>query len=144
MGAIKLRDLADGLTVAVKKDCPTCAMVEGVIRQLADCGSIVTVISQDDPSFPSSVAGVVDDRQLERSYRLGIETVPTLIRVAAGQEVGRTEGWNRGEWKLCPVSQDWVRDCRNTGPAAVRSMQHPVWLGDWQFSSMTLGLPRGR
>ena len=33
------------------------------------------------------------------SHRLQIEIVPTLIRFEGGREVGRTYGWDRGEWE---------------------------------------------
>jgi hypothetical protein len=49
------------------------------------------VFSQDDPAFPPGVP-VVDDRELEVSWRLQVQTVPTLLRVRDGGEVERTEG----------------------------------------------------
>ena len=91
--------LPDGFVIVAKRDCPTCVMIEPVYRQIADQGSSLTVFSQDDPSFPESVSGVVDDRDLECSYRNDIETVPTLIRVERGKEVARVIGWHRGEWE---------------------------------------------
>ena len=91
--------LSEGLILVAKRECPTCAMVEPVIRQLAAGAGPFTVYSQDDPDFPAGVAGVVDDRELEHSYRLGIETVPTLLRVREGREVGRAIGWQRREWE---------------------------------------------
>ncbi len=36
---------------------------------------------------------------LDVSHRLKIEIVPTLIRFEGGREVGRTYGWDRGEWE---------------------------------------------
>ena len=50
-------------------------------------------------TFPSSVSGVIDDRELERSYRLDIEIVPTLILLQDGVEADRLVGWQRGEWR---------------------------------------------
>ena len=91
--------LSDGLILVAKRECPTCTMVEPVMRQLADGAHPFTVYSQDDPGFPGGVTGVVDDRELEHSYRLGIETVPTLLCVQGGREVGRAIGWHRGEWE---------------------------------------------
>ena len=41
----------------------------------------------------------MDDRSLERSFRLGVETVPTLLRFDEGRETGRTHGWNRRDWR---------------------------------------------
>ena len=90
---------SDGLILVAKRECPTCTMVEPVMRQLADGAHPFTIYSQDDPGFPGGVTGVVDDRELEHSYRLGIETVPTLLCVQGGREVGRAIGWHRGEWE---------------------------------------------
>jgi hypothetical protein len=59
------------------------------------------VVSQDDPTFPEGIAGVVDDAGLELSWRLDIETVPTLLRIEGGREVARAVGWHRGEWEAC-------------------------------------------
>jgi hypothetical protein len=59
----------------------------------------LTVYTQDDPSFPEMLADRVDDRALDVSHRLRIEVVPTLIRFEGGREVGRTFGWDRGEWE---------------------------------------------
>ena len=89
----------DGLVVVVKRDCPTCQLVEPVLERLADRTDGLVVASQDDPAFPPGVSGVVDDRELERSFRLGIETVPTLVRFEDGEETGRVLGWNRDEWR---------------------------------------------
>src|SRR6266850_956554 len=58
----------------------------------------LAVLSQDDPTFPSGVRSVIDDQALERSFRLNVETVPTLIRFKGGKEVERTVGWDRKEW----------------------------------------------
>ena len=90
---------ADGLILVAKRECPTCAMVEPVMRQLAAGALPFTVYSQDDPEFPAGVAGVVDDRELEHSWRLDIETVPTLLCLQGGRETGRAVGWHRSEWE---------------------------------------------
>ena len=81
----------------VKQDCPTCRLVEPVLGQLAGQAFPLTVYSQDDPTFPQGVPGVVDDTELEQSYRFNIEIVPTLIRLEQGKEVERLVGWNRAE-----------------------------------------------
>jgi len=88
----------DGLVVVAKRDCPTCVLVAPVLGELAAKGAL-TVYSQDDPSFPETVTMVEDDTDLEQSFRLGIEIVPTLIRMADGREVARTYGWSRAEWR---------------------------------------------
>src|SRR5438132_11870819 len=88
----------DGLVAVVKRDCPTCVLTAPVLGDLArDAG--LTVYTQDDPAFPETVPRRIDDTALDVSYRLEIEIVPTLIRFAEGREVGRTYGWDRGEWE---------------------------------------------
>ena len=92
MNAIK-----NGLVAVVKQDCETCVMLEPVLAQLAADGTMV--YSQDNPDFPASVPDVIDDRELETSFNLDIETVPTLIRMENGKEAGRVVGWVRDEWR---------------------------------------------
>jgi hypothetical protein len=65
----------------------------------AGAGAALTVWSQDDPTFPDGVPGVVDDSALGLSYRLDVTTVPTLVRVEGGREVERVEGWSRTAWE---------------------------------------------
>jgi hypothetical protein len=89
--------LPDGWVAVVKRDCPTCELVAPVLAELAAAGSL-TAFSQDDPAFPPGVP-VVDDRELEVSWRLQVQTVPTLLRVRDGGEVERTEGWLRERWE---------------------------------------------
>ncbi len=86
------------LTLIVKRDCPTCALLEPVYAALGASGTALDVWSQDDPAFPESLPGRLDEG-LERSFRLGVEIVPTLIRREHGEEVGRTHGWDRAEWE---------------------------------------------
>ena len=81
----------------VKRDCETCKLVEPVLAELRDAHGL-TLYSQDDPSFPELLGGAEDDRALEQSWRLRVETVPTLVRLEDGAEVSRTEGWDRTEW----------------------------------------------
>jgi hypothetical protein len=85
----------DGLVAVVKRDCPTCRLVEPVLAALPE----LTVYSQDDPAFPASVPDVRDDRALDASLALDVQTVPTLVRFAGGAEVARTEGWLRPAWE---------------------------------------------
>ncbi len=92
-------ELPDGLVVFVKKDCPTCVLIEPVLKQLVNDGAPLTVYTQDDPTFPASVPSVRDDRTLEFSFRLQIETVPTLIRCNSRLETDRVVGWDRTEWE---------------------------------------------
>ncbi|MFT4561950.1 MAG: hypothetical protein ACI9BW_001693 [Gammaproteobacteria bacterium] len=93
----KSMQLPDGYIAVVKRDCPTCLLVESVLQSIEDSGHPLTVYTQDDPSFPA-VKGRIDDTELEYSYRLAIETVPTLIHVANGSEEKRIIGWERDEW----------------------------------------------
>ena len=93
-----MNKLPNGLIAIVKRDCPTCTLVEPVLQQLTANEMSLTVYTQDDPAFPADIPNVIDDTSLEVSYRLSIETVPTLIRVEQGQEVERIVGWNRTEW----------------------------------------------
>jgi hypothetical protein len=91
--------LPDGLVAVVKRDCPTCVMVEPVLRELRDHAGPLVVYTQDDPSFPDLPGAVLDDTALDVSWRLGVETVPTLLAVEGGREVARTAGWSRDEWQ---------------------------------------------
>jgi hypothetical protein len=90
--------LPDGLVAFVKRECPTCALVAPVLRQLRESGVRLTVFTQDDPGFPAGL-DPVDDTALEASFRHSIETVPTLLRVDGGAEAGRTVGWSRAQWE---------------------------------------------
>ena len=93
-----MQSLPDGLTVVVKRDCPTCVMVEPVLKQLAAAGKI-TIVSQDDPAFPAGAGAVIDDRGLKLSWDHKIETVPTVLRIERGEETARAVGWHREEWE---------------------------------------------
>jgi hypothetical protein len=96
-----LTTLPDGLVAVVKRDCPTCEMVAPVLRALADAGALVAVFSQDDPTFPDDLGSldVGDDRDLETSFALDIDTVPTLLSWSGGSESARTVGWSRAQWE---------------------------------------------
>ncbi len=94
---------ADGLVAVVKRDCPTCVAVVPVLAQLG-AGPGLTVISQDDPAFPTDAA--LDDTELDLSWRFGIDTVPTLLRLAGGIETGRVVGWHRARWEELAAVDD--------------------------------------
>ena len=82
----------------VKKDCPTCTLIEPLIPLLADqLDGGLSVYVQDDPAFPDNF-NAVDDRELEFSWRHGIEIVPTLLR-DDGEGSERVFGWDRAEWR---------------------------------------------
>lgn len=91
-------NLPDGYVAVVKQDCPTCTLIEPVLQQMERDGLPLAVYTQDDPSFPA-VGRVIDDTALETSWRLSIETVPTLLRVEGGREQARLVGWEREEWR---------------------------------------------
>ena len=83
----------------VKRDCPTCELVVPVLEQLRHTVTNIKIYCQDDPDFPSIPGGVIDDRTLENSFRLGIDIVPTLIVTKGKREIDRTHGWNRSGWE---------------------------------------------
>lgn len=85
--------LPDGLVVVVKRECETCRMVAPLLAEMG-----ATVYTQDDPAFPEGVAAI-HDADLAVSWHHEIETVPTLMRVAGGQELERTVGWSRADWQ---------------------------------------------
>ena len=89
----------DGLIVVAKRECPTCTLVEPLLSALAAGDEPLTVYVQDDPVYAAGLPGAVFDDTLEQSFRLGIEFVPTLIRIQGGREVARTHGWHRGDWQ---------------------------------------------
>ncbi|HEX9533854.1 MAG TPA: thioredoxin family protein, partial [Stellaceae bacterium] len=97
-GAMPENLAQNGLVAVVKRDCPTCVLAAPVLGHLAQQGGL-KVYTQDDPSFPATVPGRIDDTALDVSHQLRIEVVPTLIRFEGGREVGRTFGWDRGEWE---------------------------------------------
>ncbi|HYF45517.1 MAG TPA: thioredoxin [Acidimicrobiales bacterium] len=120
--------LQDGLTVVVKRECPTCTLVAPVLAQLDGAH----VYSQDDPGFPEGVDGVIDDTDLAFSWFNDVETVPTVIRAEGGEETGRIVGWDRGEWEaftgvtgLGPDLPDWRPGCgsRSVDPDLVDELR---------------------
>ena len=90
--------LPDGLIVVAKADCPTCRLVEPLLAEIAQAGPL-TVYSQDSAEYAAELPSALYDQSLEHSFHLGIEFVPTLIRVESGQEVKRTYGWHKEDWR---------------------------------------------
>ena len=80
----------NGFIAVLKRDCATCRLIEPAILELSRATQL-QVHSQDDASFPESVADVIDERELELSYRLDIEVVPTLIRLDDGRRDGAAD-----------------------------------------------------
>ncbi len=91
--------ISDGLVVFAKRACPTCTLIEPVMRELAKRDGAFRVVSQDDPGYPEGVAQVIDDRELDHSWSNNIESTPTVVRFQAGREVGRVAGWDRDGWR---------------------------------------------
>ncbi len=87
-----------GFIAVVKEDCSTCQLIDAVFSDIQAFHNL-RVHSQDNPNFPNSIDNVIDDRELEVSYRLDIEVVPTLIQIQNGQEVTRLIGWSRQAWR---------------------------------------------
>ncbi len=96
-----LAALPNGVIVVLKRDCATCEMVAPVLRSLSHKHLLALVASQDDPTFPESLApglSIVDDRDLTLSFGLELDTVPTVIRWDNGVEVERIVGWSSSQW----------------------------------------------
>ena len=91
--------IAEGLVAFVKRACPTCTLIESQMQAVAREVRQFQVVSQDDVGFPAGIADVIDDRDLDHSWRNHIESTPTLIRYAAGREVERVVGWDRDAWR---------------------------------------------
>ncbi len=91
--------LTDGIAIVLKRDCPTCVMIEPVVAQLVASGAKIHILSQDDPTFPAGAGPVIDDRGLRLSWDHKIETVPTVLRLEKGRETARAIGWDRAEWE---------------------------------------------
>ena len=86
-----------GLVAVVKKDCPTCQMVEPVLDEVRRHRPVL-VVTQDDPAFPAD-GDPVHDEDLTLSHRLGIEIVPTLLTRENGATSATAIGWNREQWQ---------------------------------------------
>ncbi|AZG10732.1 thioredoxin [Pigmentiphaga sp. H8] len=95
----------DGYVLFVKEACETCAMLRPVYQQLLSAGFNLKVFVQDDPAFYEGLAPI-DDTRLESSFRYDVETVPTLIKVEGGREVGREFGWQRDAWQALTGQPD--------------------------------------
>lgn len=140
-----MNSLPDGLIVIAKRECPTCVLVEPLLRELAQGTTPLTVYTQDDPGYADGVPNVIDDRALEHSYRLNIEIVPTLIRVEGGREVERTYGWHRGDWQKISGRDDLGRDLPALRPGCGSKTLEPgvaeelaVRFGDVSFASRSV------
>jgi hypothetical protein len=94
-----MQTLPDGLIVILKRTCPTCALIEPVLAQLARGSRPLTVIVQDTADFAVGKGQQIADEDLNLSWQLDCEIVPTLILRDDGVEVERTYGWFREDWE---------------------------------------------
>ena len=140
---------SDGLIAVVKRDCPTCTLIEPVIRQLANEGEPLTVFTQDDPAFPAGAGTVIDDTDLENSYHLEIDVVPTLVRIRDGKEAARTYGWDRTEWETLTGIRGLGAGLPESRPGCGSKTREPgmgsrlvVRFGDVKFKARNIELPR--
>jgi hypothetical protein len=107
--------LPDGFVIVVKRECATCQMVEPLLAEIAKRPTTLTVYTQDDPAFPSTVHAI-HDADLSVSWHHDIETVPTLILVRDGKEVDRTFGWSQSEWQRITEIKDLGSELPATRP----------------------------
>ena len=122
-----MMNFPDGLVAVVKRDCQTCSMIQPVMTRLAGGQTPFTVFSQDDPGFLYGVTNVIDDTELEYSYQLNIEVVPTLMRIENGREINRIIGWNRKEWRQFTGIADLGQDLPEQRPGCgARNMEPEI------------------
>ncbi|WP_296447070.1 hypothetical protein, partial [Rhodoferax sp. UBA5149] len=145
-----MHPLPDGLIIIAKRECPTCLLVEPLIRQLAQGSTPLTVYIQDDPAYAAGVPNAILDDTLEHSYRLHAEIVPTLIRVEAGCEVERTYGWYRDDWQRITGDADLGADLPPLRPGCGSKTLEPgiaeelaIRFGDVKFSSRQVEIGAG-
>ena len=112
--------------VVVKKDCPTCEMIESALVELiSSYPESVSIYVQDDPSFPKAIESKIDDTSLEFSYKNNIEIVPTLICSIESKETNRTIGWDKSEWQKLTNLPFLGRDLDNFKPGCGSKTQEP-------------------
>ena len=135
---------ADGLHLVVKRDCPTCVMIEPVIRKLAS-HSFLNIYVQDNADFLADISGQQDDRSLERSYHLDIDTAPTLLNYENGVETDRVIGWHRNDWQALSGVSDLGVDLPDQRPGCGSKTVQPgiaehlqVQFGKLDFKSRAL------
>lgn len=117
---------ANRITVVVKKDCPTCALIEPVLAELVDeFENRISIYVQDDPAFPESIDSKLDDTSLEFSYNNKIEIVPTLICSSEEQEIARTVGWDKGEWQQLTGLESLGKELIDFKPGCGSKTQDP-------------------
>lgn len=90
--------VTDGLLVVVKDDCETCHLTIPVLEELIRGEETLAVVSQDRADFPPGME-VVHDLELDISWKLSVETTPTIYRIHNGEVVDQQEGWLRSGWE---------------------------------------------
>ena len=70
------------LIAVIKNDCPTCQLLIPTLDNLGKAGK-VTVVLQDEIDFPSEADWVIDDKELEVSWNLNLDSVPTLLQICS-------------------------------------------------------------
>lgn len=132
------------LVAVVKRECETCVLVSPVLATLGQL-STLKIYSQDDPSFPEEAGGSCDDTGLEHSFRLGITTVPTLIRYENSVEIERTEGWVAAEWQRLTGLDSLGKDLPVFRPGCGSMTHYPGMIeklalrfGDISFQSRSI------
>ena len=134
-------NFAEGISVVVNSECPTCQLTSDLLVELGNSGC-VTIFSQDNPAFPTSAEWVRDDSDLSVSWHNNIEAVPTLVRVVDGKEVERLVGWNRKEWErlleienLAPDLVDHKPGCGSLSVSPDRVDELEIKFGGKKFFS---------
>ena len=145
---MSMTPLPDGLILVSKRDCPTCQLIEPILPMIVPEKGSLTIYSQDDPTFPTTVTDVIDDVQLKHSYHLDIEIVPTLIRVENGQEVERLTGWHKDQWQaltgitnLGAELPDYRPGCGSKNVEPGVSEKLALQFGDHQFMARRIEVP---
>ena len=137
----------DGIIAVVKKDCPTCILIEPVLKDIEDRGLHITIFFQDESDFLSTSKNI-DDTSLEASFFLNIETVPSLIKIEKGEETTRVVGWERVEWQEFFEEQglgmglpDWKPGCGSLSVEEGVLERLAVKFGGVDFYSRKLKIP---
>ena len=115
---------SDGYLVVVKRDCPTCILIEPVLGELSE---EITVVTQDDPSFPAAPPAVLDEG-LVISDHFEIETVPTLLKLQGGKATKRAVGWNKAQWRALSEHQSLGEDLPEARPGCGSKNLEPAHL----------------
>ena len=150
MGELDLnQENRSSYALIVKRDCPTCALIEPVIKMLASqLDNNLTVYVQDDPTFPASISHRIDDTSLEFSYRNAIEIVPTLIRLKNDSEnESRIFGWDKQQWQEFTGIENLGAELIDFKPGCGSKTQDPgmdellaLKYGNQQFSARRVDL----